>query len=518
MEAKWSQRGWWIGLAGIALLLLGSGWYQVWMGPPFRYADEQAHVGYVLELQRGHLPEIDTPIDAAHGGQALRERLRLEPERRRTVWVANNPPLPYVMAFVPAAVTRALGWPGGALLGIRLTNLLCMVGAVVVVARLGANLAGGDRRVGLVAGALFAATPHVGFIGGTGVTDGQAVLFSVLALDALVTICRGPATRRNVALLGLWCGLGAACRPMTAVLAGALAVGAFAVIALRTPRVSGWVRRDDPGQPVGPWWSAGALALPALVLSGWWYARNIHLYGDATGSDRLLEKFARPPRSGPLTMIHYPSVWRETLRTLFVRRLENQLPTDLADWWPLTKLAVVATLIVTVVVVIADQLLARRRGDEPRTTALGWLAGYASMVVVTLLIAQHWSGGGAPHARYAFPALVVLLAGSALCLVRLGTRWAGAAVVAVLLVIQAHQVPLATTWVAEHKTAPLKSVLTFSIGPTWLRLSGIPLMGLGALAVLAGLALVSSPGAEPAEAEGTDPPAPPPRSDPGSRT
>jgi hypothetical protein len=519
----WSRRGWWIGLAGVALLLAGSGWYQVWVGPPYRYADEQAHVGYVLEVQRGHLPTIDSPIDEARGGQALRDRLRIEPPRRRTIWVANNPPLPYVLAAGPSAITRALGWPGGPLLGLRLTNLLCMVGATVAAACLGANLAGGDRRVGLVAGGLFAATPHLGFIAGIGVTDGPAMLFSVLAMDALVTICRGPATPRRVALLGLWCGLGAACRPMTAVLCGACALMAFGVVLIRTPAIARRLHgpapepepetESSPSTPKVLGVAALLLFLPALVLSGWWYLRNIHLYGDATGSQFLFEKFLRTRRSGPLTMIHYPSVWREVLRTLFVRRLEHLLPTDLGDWWPVLKVAIIASIVGAAGLVVADQVRARRRGDEPATSALAWAAAAALVVVDILLIAQHWSGGGGTHARYAFPALIVLLTASALCLVRLGTRVAGAAMIVLQLAIQAHQVPLATTWVAQHRAGAARTTLTFSVGPEWLRMSGIPVIVLGTVALLVGLVLVAPvrrPGAAAVEAEGTDLPVPPP--------
>ena len=42
------------------LVLVGGSWYQALATPPYRYIDEQAHVGYVLELQRGRLPTIDT--------------------------------------------------------------------------------------------------------------------------------------------------------------------------------------------------------------------------------------------------------------------------------------------------------------------------------------------------------------------------------------------------------------------------------------------------------------------------
>lgn len=502
-----TRLGWWLGLIGVTFLIGGSGWYQVWQGPPYRYVDEQAHAGYVLELQDGRLPTIDTPTDADHGGIALQQRLAREKPPRRDVWVANNPPLPYVMAMGPAAISRALGLPGGPLVGLRLVNLACTALAVLVVARLGAALAGGDRRVGLLAAGILAATPHLGFIAGLGFTDGLGLLASVLILDALVAICRFEPTRRRVALLGVWCAIGAGVRPMTAILAAAAAAMALGVVVLRTPAVARRLQRrgadgrrggrsgQDHTYPRGgfasPVWSAVVLAVPAAVLSGWWYLRNVHLYGDATGSDRLFEKFARVPRKGALDVIHFPSVWREPLRTLFVRRLENQLPTDFHGWWPLVKWGVIAALVAGAAMVAVDQVRARGGDAPPRTSAQAWVAAYATVAVVVGLVAQHWSGGGAAHARYAFPALAVICVAGAVVLGRVAVPWPGLVLVVALLAIQVTQTRRATDYLTTHKTGPLDSQLTASIGPEWWRLLGLGAMAVGLASFAAGLLLLA---------------------------
>jgi 4-amino-4-deoxy-L-arabinose transferase-like glycosyltransferase len=483
-EADRSTRAYWVGLLGVIMLVGGSGWYQAFAAPPYRFTDEQAHTGYVLELQRGHLPTIDTHIDRAHGGKDLQTRLSYDVQRHGDVWVANNPPLPYLIAMGPAAISRAMGLTGGPLLGLRLTNLLFMSLAVAMVARMAANLAGGDRRVGLLAAGILAASPHVGSIAGLAYSDGVAMFASVGMLDALFSLIRKGPTKRQVAILSAWCAAGAATRPMTALLAAAVMAMAGGVILLR------WLRDRDL-RP-GPIWSALVLGLPTLVLAGPWYLRNQHLYGDPTGSKRLLEKFSRTsiPRPGPLSMVHFPSVWRETLRTLFLRRIENQLPTDPISWWPPVKYLVPILLVVAVGIVIWDQLSARRTGGPERTSALAWLAAYAAIVVVTLTIAQHWSGGGTVHARYAFPILWILVVTAALPLSRYLTVWPGVALMVIFMGVQRHEADVANKYFAVKKIGPPNSSLTLPIGPTWWRMGGVGVMLVGLVVVAVCLAFV----------------------------
>ena len=143
-----------LGVLGAVLLLAGGSLYGALVTPPYRFIDEQAHAGYVLAVQDGQLPTIDTPIDQVHAGPALRTRLINQPERRRDVWVANNPPLTYVVAAGPAALTRALGLPGGPLLGLRLVNVAAVGGA--------AGAAMGAGRAATAGGLAGAATGGAG--------------------------------------------------------------------------------------------------------------------------------------------------------------------------------------------------------------------------------------------------------------------------------------------------------------------------------------------------------------------
>lgn len=54
------------GLVAAILVLVGGSLHQSMVVPPYRFIDEQAHVGYVLSVQDGTLPTID----ADEGGQA----------------------------------------------------------------------------------------------------------------------------------------------------------------------------------------------------------------------------------------------------------------------------------------------------------------------------------------------------------------------------------------------------------------------------------------------------------------
>ena len=204
-----------VGVLAAVAVLVGGSWYQATVTPPYRFIDEQAHAGYVLAIQSGELPHIDTAIDGEAGGVALRTRLAREPERRRDVWVANNPPLTYVVAAVPAAATRTLGLPGGPLLGLRLVNIAAAAVAVALSYLLARDLAGGDRTVGLVAAGLVAATPHLGFVASLGFNDGTALLATTGVLWALARVAGAGAPpgaaldRSRVIQLGIWCAAAA---------------------------------------------------------------------------------------------------------------------------------------------------------------------------------------------------------------------------------------------------------------------------------------------------------------------
>lgn len=473
-----------VGVVGAVLILVGGSWYQALITPPYRFVDEQAHAGYVLAVQSGELPSIDTPIDGEHGGVALRTRLAEEPARRQDVWVANNPPLTYVLAAGPAAITRALGLPGGPLLGLRLVNIAAVAGAVALAYLLGRDLGGGDRSVGLVTAGLVAASPHLGFVASLGFNDGVSLLATTGVLLALARVAgageRAWGDRRCVQELGIWCALASATRPMAMVVAvGAAALG-FAIT---------WWRRTNPRL-----WTLAWLGLPTLVTSGWFYALNVHRYGDPTGSSALFDKFGRQATSSLWGSLSLKGLWESVFRTITTRRLEAPLPGDPYAWYRVTLAVALAGVLGTVILVTVAGVA--NRGRAPRRTGrftaplpvAAWLAVAAVSVIPVLLTAQHRAGGGAPHARYLLPVLPVLAAAVALALVRVATRWAGIVLVLVLAAATWRQTRASAQWLADNLTGPPGSQLVTAYGNELVRGAGLVAAGLGLVLLVAAVA------------------------------
>lgn len=475
-----------LGVVGAVLLLAGGSWYQALITPPYRFIDEQAHVGYVLELQAGRLPTVDTPIRADAGGAALRERLAAEPERRRDVWVANNPPLTYAIAALPGWATSALGLAGGPLLGLRLVNVAAVAAAVALSYLLGRDLGGGDRTVGLTTAGLVAALPHLGFVAALGFNDGTSLLATTGVLLALARLAGAGARAvdgtRAARDLGLWCAAAALCRPMALVVAVAAGIVGAGVV---------WWRRSAP-LPIALAWLAG----PTALLAGWWYALNWSRYGDPTGSDALFEKFGRQPSGTLWDALTLRGAWESAFRTIATRRLEAPLPGDPYGWYQLALGIVVVGVVGAAVLIVRSAV--RHRGG--RSAAVGgppvlpgaaWAATAVVALVPVLLTAQHRAGGGTAHPRYLFPMVPVVAAAVALAAVRLLTRWGAAALVGLVAAASWRQTRASADWLAANPSGPPGSELVTAYGSEVVRGSGLVLAALG-LAVLLVAIVVST--------------------------
>ncbi len=467
-----------LGVLGAVLLLAGGSLYQALVTPPYRFIDEQAHAGYVLAIQDGRLPTIDTPIDQTRGGVALRTRLATEPPRRRDVWVANNPPLAYLLAAGPAAATRALGVAGGPLLGLRLLNIAAASAAVALAYLLGRDLAGGDRTIGLVTAALVAAAPHVGFVVSVGFTDGFALLATTGVLTWLARACgAGPVgwgDRRSVQVLGIWMAVAAAARPMALVLAIAAGIVALAVA---------WWRRSTPVV-----WTLAWLALPAAVTSGWFYVLNTIRYGDPTGSSALLDKMGRSPAGSLWSSLTTRGAWESAFRTIITRRLEAPLPGDPYRWYEIALVVVLLGVGAAAVLVVRSAV--RNRGTTGTTDLPGvaWAAVAVVSLVPVLLVAQHRAGGGAPHPRYLLPMLPVVAAAVALSAVRLTTRWGALVLVVALAAVDLRQTRASAAWLAANPTGPPGSELVTAYGSELLRAGTLAAAALGLVLLVAAVA------------------------------
>src|SRR5690606_35095005 len=164
-------------------------------------------------------------------------------------------------------------------------------------------------------------------IAGMGMTDGVALMAVMGTIDA-ATRAAGRGSHRWWSTTLLWAAVGIGTRPMSAVLCVAVVVAAAVATVVRRPPA-------PPLRRVGAWGGgnlatlAGAMVITSISAA--WYLRNLLLYGDPTGSAHLFAKFDRAPRSvGDFSWSDLQSV----LDTLFLRRLQHELPTDPLGWSP----------------------------------------------------------------------------------------------------------------------------------------------------------------------------------------
>jgi 4-amino-4-deoxy-L-arabinose transferase-like glycosyltransferase len=168
----------------------------------------------------------------------------------------------------------------------------------------------------LAAMILAACVPMFAFISGSINNDNAAVLFSTVGLWWALRIVRvGELSARSALIAGAIAGLGALSKSSSLGLLGlfglsALIVvlrGAFAVVspgaahgalsAVFRPLLSAL-------RPLLPWFAL-CLAITALI-SGWWFVRNVQLYGDLLGWNAFLDVVGR--RDMPATLAQ---LWTE---------------------------------------------------------------------------------------------------------------------------------------------------------------------------------------------------------------
>lgn len=397
---------WRLGLIGLVLMSAGSGSYVAMVMPAYRYSDEQVHMGYVEFLALGRLPTIYSEIPLDRGNEDLDRQVRSERRQsRREIYTGHNPPHSYALAVLPVRLAVSLDTPGGGLLILRMMSVLGYSAAMVLVAHLARDLAGGSERIGLIAGALMA--------GMTGLVIQMAVAgLDALALVATVGVTWGALrfvrdpSGRMAWQLGGWLALASAVRSMTLVFAGVAVALAISVTLVRS------IRRCS----VRPVLShAPRVVLPTILVSGWWLLRNFGLYRSPTASAALIEKHGREA-PGPSTweLLAEPTwMWR-TWSHLF-RGLESRppmFPHPIDERFAHGALLVVA---LAVVLVCSSWWRSREHQDRERVlNPIEWGLVLALSTVPFVLVAIHRSGGGGAHGRYFMPAVPFLACSAAL--------------------------------------------------------------------------------------------------------
>lgn len=387
--------------------------------PTLFKADERAHAAYAIALSQGTLPTIDTdiPDDPVRYPQ-LAASLFGQDEAHRDIWTANHPPLFYVMSVPLVWLGDAIEHPGLTLLGMRLLNALGFAISVVLVGLIAGQLVPRRRAVPVIASAMAVGCGAVTFVGGAIYNDGWATAAAFATLYLGFRMVRDGVTRDRV----VWAtvvGVAAASFRSTGLVA-VLVLGTSVLVAmwLRDPTRRTFLR----GVAV-----AAGIGLAPVVVIGWFYVRNMAIYGDATASAALFDKFGREPNGTALFQLVNPEFYGSLLGSLWT---DGNIPNSWGQ-------AAVVVLSLTVVGLVAEAVA--RRSPRPygllrpivvpggpprpleRRTELavrGLMGLYALFIVVST--AGFVAGGGWLHARYAIPLLPLLAAGAALAALRVG--------------------------------------------------------------------------------------------------
>lgn len=295
----------------LPLLLLAfafvAGWYSTAI-PLGEGPDEPGHAEYGFFLAReGRLPDQRLKEVPGEGHQPplaywlLQPAARLVPPEARRVVLANNPRWLWAggdqaAAFGWRSVDR---WPyrGDVLAwhALRLISVLCGMATLLLTFGIG-------RRLGLPwwtawgGAALLAVWPQ--FVFHSALVSNDPLLWTLTALTLWLLLDPLP---------GRWWGA-----QIGLVLGAALLTKQSALMLVPLVAVGLWARsRGTKKWPTSLWRTAIQAGLGALLVAGWWYGRNLALYGDLFGLAAYKGEFASTTFS-PTSLAD----WREALRLL----------------------------------------------------------------------------------------------------------------------------------------------------------------------------------------------------------
>lgn len=413
-----------IGLIGVVVAFTAVAGLFALQQPPFYDADEKAHLAYAHEIADLRLPEVATvarpPLNAY---QWRAELSAAQDSRYRRIWVANHPPLNYVLSAPLIWVAEATDRPDGGLLLLRLQNIALAAVGVVFTYLVGVEVTR-RRRLGLVAAAIVALVPQGHTYFSRALNDGLAFAAATALVWAGLRVMRLGPRRDTLGWLSGTAVVATGARTATML----LSVGVVAAVVLHLV-----VTRRHTERAATRWAAAGRVGLvglgPAALVWGWFYVRNARLYGDIGGSGYLLDRFGRERRGSVVDLVTWGHMWSR-----LYRRLTTTAPLD----WHVPRFATLVAALAVAGLVVAVAVAAARRA----TTELRGIALCLMVVAVTALtVAQHLAGGGSVYSRYLFPALGVAAVLAAIGYDRLGPGVAPLALIAVMTVWLVTKIP-----------------------------------------------------------------------------
>lgn len=486
-----------------ALLVLHLALLLTWsvMVPTFRGADEHVHHDLLrrltetwrypaydgLDVSRRTLDALGTsPAFPAHAGAVPADAAThradrpgwadLGPDIRNgpANQMPQHPPLYYETA---AAALRALDGDGRAPLDLAVWQLrLLSVLAMAPLPLLAADIARRFTRavpVVLAAAAAVIAVPQLTHVGATVSNDPLMTLLGSVTLAGAARLATGDRRWATTVATGVAAGLALLTKGFAVPLVPAVALAALLPLARRRPGVLG---------------RAAVVAALALVFGGWWWIRNVVVYGTPQPGVGLRERVPNVD----LDLVHFAREFSERLISSF--------------WgyfgWREAHLPIGVSIAMTVLVVVSV-VAASWRSWSRIVLLLPTLVG-AAMVLSSGWAAYKKTGVSyATQGRYLFAGiagLAVLVSLGVARLARGRSAWQPAATLTVALALQATGlwVCLQRYW-AGSGIERVRAMVRFAPLPGPATAGILVATGIGALvaliAVLAGS--VASPGSSP---------------------
>lgn len=386
---------------------------------PYDAADEMAHVDAVLQLATGHAwaaPGTMHILDAVHASVSSAsaatatwgELLAGHPGyyERITDQMTQHPPTYYLIGagFLHLIGFEDLHWSDG-VLALRLLDV-AFVAPLPVIAWATVRRLTRSGRAGVVGAAAVLAVPQVAVVGSAVTNDAPVLLFSGLVTLVAVRVLTGDRRLRVAILLALLTGA------LVWFKGTGLPAVPFVLVAVLLPAVRWW------GWPRALLRTVVVGAVTAAV-GAWWWLHNLLVYGTVQPDGFVARKAQSfPDGQGPDLAQFVQVTWDTIVRTFWgssgVGAANAVTP----------YLSVVGTVLGIAVIAV----FAFRRG---RTLVPAITLAVLPVVILVLQTQTTWSAYlrsteiAGTQGRYYFPALVALIALSALAWRRLPRTEAG---------------------------------------------------------------------------------------------
>lgn len=285
----------------LVILLLAQivlGIVYVFATPIFEASDEIWHYPVVREIAVNHrLPVQDPAVDTAWAQEGSQPPLYYAISALLTGWIDTSDytttalPNPFAKIGIPLATDNKtmMAHPsdqnitqGGTTLAVYIIRCLSVLMGTVTVYlayRLGQTIYPTRPTLSLLMAALTAFNPMALFINASVNNDNLVMLLSTLSLLMLIRDAKSnqPGLRwGSTILMGVTLGLAAITKVSGLVL---LPIAAMSLV------LSAWSTRAWKARLVRTF----AVTLVTVAIAGWWYIRNMILYGEPTGLQRMAE-------------------------------------------------------------------------------------------------------------------------------------------------------------------------------------------------------------------------------------